>query len=403
MTLNQTPRSRLVLPLNYVQLAILWLMMLVSWFVFVEPSPYEIMFVAVFLVFLPNGLIVCSALFPLIVFLLLYNVGGALSLTQVSHSNDARTFVVTSFYMAASALTIAMIVTGSPMRAFAVIRNGYVLAAVLAAACGIAGYFDVAGTGELFAVYGRAKSAFKDPNVFSTFLALPAAILVQGLANGTQKHKLLSTAALAIIAAGVFLSFSRGAWIVMILACAGSLTLSFILTPSLSVRSRLVLFSIGGVVAAAILLVFALSIPDVRTLFLERFQLFQSYDTGETGRFGAQLNSIPMLLEAPNGFGPLQYGKIFDVDPHNVYLNAFASYGWLGGFSYLLLTVSTLASGWKCVTTVTPWQAYAIPVFATLSAIIIQGVQIDTDHWRHFYLLLGVQWGLYAAAALRRS
>jgi Ni,Fe-hydrogenase I large subunit len=31
-----------------------------------------------------------------------------------------------------------------------------------------------------------------------------------------------------------------------------------------------------------------------------------------------------------------------------------------------------------------------------LFVTILQGVQIDTDHWRHFYLMLGLVWGLAA-------
>ena len=86
-------------------------------------------------------------------------------------------------------------------------------------------------------------------------------------------------------------------------------------------------------------------------------------------------------------------------DPHNVFLNAFASYGWLGGISYLLLTVSTIVIGFKAMLMRTPWQNYAIVVFCPLFATILQGVQIDTDHWRHFYWMLGLMWGLFAASA----
>jgi len=32
-----------------------------------------------------------------------------------------------------------------------------------------------------------------------------------------------------------------------------------------------------------------------------------------------------------------------------------------------------------------------------LVAVLVQGVQIDTDHWRHLYLLLGCMWGLLGA------
>ena len=56
-----------------------------------------------------------------------------------------------------------------------------------------------------------------------------------------------------------------------------------------------------------------------------------------------------MLLDAPNGFGPLRFRWIFVEDPHNVYINAFASYGWLGGLAYLCLTAATCYAGWRLV------------------------------------------------------
>ena len=54
------------------------------------------------------------------------------------------------------------------------------------------------------------------------------------------------------------------------------------------------------------------------------------------------------------------------------------------------MTISTIAIGFKTVLMRTPWQNWAIVVFCPLVATIFQGVQIDTDHWRHFYLLLGI-------------
>ena len=85
------------------------------------------------------------------------------------------------------------------------------------------------------------------------------------------------------------------------------------------------------------------------------------------------------------------------ADPHNVYINAFASYGWLGGIAYLALIASTLLLGWRIVFQRTPWQGWSIPIWAALFPQIIQGLQIDTDHWRHFWLMTGLVWGLAAA------
>ena len=194
------------------------------------------------------------------------------------------------------------------------------------------------------------------------------------------------------------LAFSRGAWISFVFASALLVSLTFLLTPSIKMRSRIIILAVFGVIGVAALLALLLSVSEVRNLFLDRFTLVKDYDAGETGRFGNQLNSIPLLIQSPLGFGPLQFGLRFGMDPHNTFINSFASYGWLGGFSYLLLVMSTIAVGFKAVLTRTPWQNHAIAVFCPLLTTIFQGVQIDTDHWRHFYLMLGIMWGLFAAS-----
>ena len=45
----------------------------------------------------------------------------------------------------------------------------------------------------------------------------------------------------------------------------------------------------------------------------------------------------------------------------------------------------------------TPWQPYVITAFAAFVGEVAEGAVIDTDHWRHFFLLLGMVWGLYTA------
>jgi hypothetical protein len=80
-----------------------------------------------------------------------------------------------------------------------------------------------------------------------------------------------------------------------------------------------------------------------------------------------------------------------------VYLNAFASYGWLGGFSYFLLTLTTLFVGFRALTVRTPWQPYLLLALAAYVGSAFEGIVIDTDHWRHYYLLLGMIWGLAIA------
>ena len=110
-----------------------------------------------------------------------------------------------------------------------------------------------------------------------------------------------------------------------------------------------------------------------------------------------QAASIPTILTQPHGMNPRHFRYIYGQDPHNVFLNAFASYGWLGGFSFFTLVIMTFWAGWRAVRARTPWQHHAIAIYAPLVAVLLQGVQIDTDHWRHLYLLLGCMWGMLCA------
>ncbi len=391
----------ILLDLERIRLGMLWVLIFSSWLVVIEPAPYEVLFIITLLLFLPGGLTATALVAPLIAFALLYNLGGFLSVMQVVElANKAFMFVLISTYMAVTAIFFSMAVTQDPLRVVGIIRSAWIPAAVIAAINGMIGYFDIAGMGETWAPIGRAQGTFKDPNVLSTFLVAPAIFIMQDFMLGKVRRPILSGLALLIILGGIFLAFSRGAWAVT----AGSIFLlalfTFIITPSARLRTRIILITISGVLFVAVMIPVLLSIPSIQVMFAERASLVQPYDGGETGRFANQLRSIPLLMASPNGFGPFQFALIFGEDPHNVYINAFAAYGWLGGISYLLLILSTIYAGLRAMFTETPWRDHAIAFFVPLFMIILQGLQIDTDHWRHFYLLLGVTWGLFAASEM---
>ena len=400
----KAPRAGLSgIALDHVQIAALWILVASGWLVVIEPAPYEMLFAVTLIIFLPAGLLVTPHAAPLILFLALFNIGGFMSAMQVEHETKrAVTFVLVSAYMAVNAIFYAFATARDPMRIVPVIRNAWVFAAVIAAINGIIGYFDIFGMGAKWAPIGRAQGTFKDPNVLSTFLVAPAIFLIQDFMLKKVRHRVIAAVALLIIGAALFLAFSRGAWVVFtgsVILLAG---ITFLTTPSWPLRSRILIYTIFGIIIAVALLAFLLSLPSVRSMLHERLALLQPYDAGETGRFANQLHSIPLLIASPLGFGPYQFARIFGQDPHNVYINAFAAYGWLGGFSYLLLIIGTVYAGMRAVLIDTPWRHHAIAFFAPLFMIILQGIQIDTDHWRHFYLLLGVVWGLFAASDLAR-
>jgi hypothetical protein len=167
-------------------------------------------------------------------------------------------------------------------------------------------------------------------------------------------------------------------------------------------RARIVAATLFGAIALGLLLAVLLSMRGVGELFSERATLSQSYDMGQLGRFGRYGLGLQLLLDQPWGLGPFQFAKIFPEDPHNVYLNAFMTGGWLGGMSYLLFVLITLWTGLLGALRATPWRPVLLAVWAAFLGVAVEGAIIDTDHWRHFWLLAGVLWGGAIAASRYR-
>ena len=135
----------------------------------------------------------------------------------------------------------------------------------------------------------------------------------------------------------------------------------------------------------------------LREVVTDRAKLTQEYDGGVTGRFGNQVRSIPMLMERPLGFGPHRFAFYFDLDPHNSYIGAFASAGWIGGIFFLLLVLFTSIVGVRLTFLRTPYLRQAQVVVPALTSAFLQGLQIDIDHWRFIYFMIGAVWGMEAA------
>lgn len=379
----------------------LWFLVASGCIAFIEPSPYEIAFMAALLVFLATGLRFGRECVPLLAMALLYNVGGAISLIPFLDDTVSVMFVAISFYLAITAVFFALLMLEDAPGRLEAIQKGAIAAALVASLTGMLGFFDVAGLGSVFTRYdgSRAQGMFKDPNVYGPFLVFPAMVLFYRLLSGTARRPVLNLLLLGFVTFGELISFSRGAWGDFALGMILVLGLTFVTCRSAALRGRIIGLSLAGIGLAVLLGAGAMTVPKVRAMLENRASLNQSYDLGETGRFGLQKRSLPLLLDRPNGFGPLQFPTIMGQAPHNVYVNAFASYGWMGGFAYFALIACTIALGWRTVMQATPLQPYAITVWAALFPQIVQGFQIDTDHWRHFWLLLGLTWGIAAANA----
>jgi hypothetical protein len=377
--------------------ALLWLIGFAGAFVFIEPSPYEIVGVVAIILFAANGLSLGAALTPLILLLILLNVGYAIAVVQVSDQTKPVVWVLVSAFLATTAIFYAAMLGVATQRRLDLLLRGYVAAALVASAVAVAAYFHVmGGASDMFVLYDRARGTFNDPNVLGAFLVLPSLLMFRRLLAG--RRVIRSTLLLLLMLAGLFLSFSRGAWGQFAFAAMLVMSLTFVTSSSVRERFRVVVVAVLGLLVLAGAVAALLSIPQVADLFTQRANLEQSYDFGRYGRFGRYALGAETALEHPFGIGPLQFASLFTEDPHNTFLNAFMSGGWLSGFAYFTLSLVTLAMSTRFVFVRTPWQPIYHVVYAAYVGVVVESAIIDIDHWRHYFLILGVLWGLMAAS-----
>jgi hypothetical protein len=393
------PSSVVALPVERLRLILLWLTGFSGAYVFMEPSPYEVVSLLTMLVFVVTGLALQSALMPLLLLLVLYNIGFSLAVIPLLGGETKPViWVAVSWYMATTAVFFAaMLATNTQVRLTALTR-GYMFAAIITSVIAILAYFHLIPGAELFLRYERTQGTFNDPNVFAAFLVFPCLLAWQRVLSGRFWGVLSGGVLFALLMVALLLSFSRGAWAQVAFGVVFLMFLGFITNPSVQGRTRIIVIAGLGAAMIAGFLAALLSVDQVSELFKERASLDQSYDTGHTGRFGRHVLGFLLAFEMPLGVGPLQFSKFFPEDPHNSYLNAFMSGGWISGLAYFTLVLVTVVTSFRYVFVATPWRSIYHVVFASYVAVAGESLIIDSDHWRHYFLLLGVLWGLTAAS-----
>jgi len=386
------------------QRALVWLAAASVAVVFVEPSPYELVTLCAFVLFVATGLRLRLVFMPLLLLLVVLNIGYSVGAIPLIDHSEVFSWIVTSWYMAMTAIFFAMVLSEDAEARLDMLRRGIVVGAMIASLAAIAGYFNlVPGGSDLLTLYGRARGTFKDPNVLGAFLILPALLLLQSVVTARFGKALRSTIALGIVGLAILLAFSRAAWGGLILTSAFMLALMMVTSRSNAERSRILITALVAAVVAALLVAVLLSFDSILDMFHQRASFDQSYDEGRFGRFGRHILGADMALDLPLGIGPLQFHNYFPEDTHNSYLNAFMSGGWISGIAYPALVLLTVALGLRHVFIPVPWQRAYLAIFAAFLGTIGEGFVIDTDHWRHFWLMLGAMWGMFAAAQPYRS
>ncbi|MBR1141976.1 O-antigen ligase [Bradyrhizobium sp. AUGA SZCCT0431] len=383
-----------------VQRAMVWLVGASGAIVFIEPSPYEIATLLASLIFFATGGLRMRLVFiPLLLALFLLNTGYTISAIAVIDRPNVSMWIATSWYMAVTVMLFAMVVAEDTAARLDMLRRGLVVGAMIAATLGIAGYFNlVPGGRDLLTLYDRARGTFKDPNVLGAFLILPALFCLQSVVSDKLGKSLRNTIAFGIMSLAILLAFSRAAWGGLILTSMFMLALMVLTSRSQAQRSRIIMIALVAAILAAALVAVLLSFDSIAQMFKQRASFDQSYDSGRFGRFGRYILGANMALDLPFGIGPLQFTRYFPEDTHNSYLNAFMSGGWLSGVCYPALVFVTALNGFRYIFVRAPWQRAYLAVFAAYLGTVGESFIIDTDHWRHFWMMLGLMWGMFVAA-----
>lgn len=369
-----------------------------SFIVFFEPAPYDGLIVLTMLFWLTTSPKIHYTMLPIFGACLLYLVGGFFSVGPYWNESRPRMFQIVSLYLVGTFVFFTIYFSEKTEERLNLCLRAYAVGCVLASVFGLLGYFNVAGLAEFATMYGgRIKGTFKDPNVFGSYMQLGVVFMMQALIMGYTKRPILTLVSLATVVSAVLLSFSRGSWGATVVSCTLMLAIGFLTSRDSRQRRRMVTMASIAFAGAAVALAGLLTIDSVSKMFETRFAVTQEYDEGPTGRFGSQKRSIPVLLGLPNGFGPVRFRLHYPEDPHSVYINSFASAGWLGGFMWIVIAVSTLAVGFRLMFVRWPLQRMAQVVTPVAVVIFMQGFQIDVEHWRMIYICFGAIWGLEAA------
>ncbi|MFQ6126794.1 MAG: O-antigen ligase family protein [Candidatus Heimdallarchaeota archaeon] len=241
-----------------------------------------------------------------------------------------------------------------------------------------------------FMYYGvRMQGFFKDPNVFGPFLIPSIAFLMgEAVETGLKELKFwIKTFLIAFLMVGVTFSYSRGAY----LNLAVVLMMFLILLLKTKSRRKIGVFFVS--ISLCVLVVGAfLTLFDQWYFFISRLGI-KPYDIEV--RSPTWWAGLWTSVSKPFGIGPGQYEPTFIFASHSLYLRVMVENGWMG-FAGFLIALTLLikyllprVSSNERVLGVSP-----ISLLSTMIGILINSFVIDTLHWRHFWILIGVIWAV---------
>jgi hypothetical protein len=357
----------------------------------IEPAPFDLLVVVI----APLALFARKLAIPRVSSFALVCVGvflltQAISLLAAPNLPLALRFGAITIYLIVAWAFVLALVGKLGVRAIEVMMIGWSVGAVVSTIVALAGYFGLLPIREVVAPGGRLHGLFKDANVLGAFLVPPAVWAGLRLVALERGQRLVWALTLLVCAAGVFLTYSRGAWISLAVALATGFGLRLVGAGTPRARIMTLLAVPVAVALLAFVLVRLTEVDAVRDMLEIRLGM-QSYDSE---RFAIQRRSLELALRSPLGIGPGQTEWVVGRASHQTYVRGFVENGYLGGLSLTaLLFASLLRATWLALALKEPRLQVAMAVVAaSLAAIAVESLVIDCVHWRHMWLLSALAW-----------
>lgn len=365
-----------------------------------RPSPVDLLFILSFLATLAHLAVSSSKLVSRRTILLTLLLGAwavGYTLSSLPHLGEKN--VVFELIAKTFAISIGIIAAFVSMswnrRQFETFMKVYIVSCVIASILGTIGFVTQNG---LLTWDGRAKGLIDDPNMYGSFL-IPAVLFCGYFLLQPRSRKLLLLGALGIVLLGVILSFSRIALVATVLCLV-----AYVVFKNRHRPQRIVVMAAALVGIGALLLgIASLTSEEFTAKLMDRLTIAKSYDLGEEGRYSRYLLVLPMILQNPIGVGVLQLEKIFPEPIHNIWLSSFVNYGWLSGFAWITLVVSTVIV--SLLNYRRTGDDISIILMLSIIGIVMCCTLHEGEHWRHMWLVYGLVWGFVPPLrpATRRS
>ena len=236
--------------------------------------------------------------------------------------------------------------------------------------------------------YGiRFEGFFKDPNVLGPFIVVP---LIYWIYRCFERCNTEILSIIGILFFALFFTFSRGAYLNFTIAFLfifvvfsrrkGSNSFKPLL---LSLLVILVFFIIIWILNPSIFGI------NVQMFVRNRLKILEPYDVY---RFRAQKEAFEIVKQFPIfGIGVGNYNTFVHYAAHNTYLRLLGEQGLLGFSAYLLFFVAVLFDRGRILIKKVErgFFEYAV-IYGCFLGILTESFFIDTLHWRHLWILLGL-------------